>query len=95
MADCLREVVPRYYGRRTVDDKGGKSCFCSKFVESLFAADYLELQCCLSSFSEPCIMDVKMGTRTYLETEVSWKGTISSYSHDFRLVSRSPARICS
>ena len=43
-------------------------------LESLFAADYLELQCCLSSFSEPCIMDVKMGTRTYLETEVGLKG---------------------
>ena len=48
--------------------------FLQKFVESLFHADYLELQCCLSSFSEPCIMDVKMGTRTYLETEVGRKG---------------------
>ena len=33
--------------------------------------DYLELECLLSHFDDPCIMDVKMGTRTYLKNEVS------------------------
>ena len=33
--------------------------------------DYLELECLLSHFNDPCIMDVKMGTRTYLKNEVS------------------------
>ena len=33
-------------------------------------ADYLELECLLSHFNEPCVMDIKMGTRTYLKNEV-------------------------
>jgi len=32
--------------------------------------DYLELECLLSHFTEPCVMDIKMGTRTYLKNEV-------------------------
>jgi len=31
--------------------------------------DYLELECLLSHFNEPCVMDIKMGTRTYLKNE--------------------------
>ena len=32
---------------------------------------YLELDCCLSEFDRPCIMDVKMGVRTFLTAETS------------------------
>jgi len=31
--------------------------------------DYLELECLLSHFNEPCVMDIKMGTRTFLKNE--------------------------
>ena len=31
---------------------------------------YLELDCCLSQFSSPCIMDIKMGVRTFLASEI-------------------------
>ena len=37
----------------------------------MLCSDYLELQCCLSNFIEPNIMDIKMGTRTYLTNEVT------------------------
>ena len=39
-------------------------------------ADYLELECLLSHFDDPCIMDVKMGTRAYLKNEVSLENKI-------------------
>ena len=37
---------------------------------SLNLSDYLELECLLSHFNEPYVMDIKMGTRTYLKNEV-------------------------
>lgn len=33
--------------------------------------DYMELQCCLSQFRNPNLMDIKMGTRTFLQAETS------------------------
>jgi len=54
MQDVLKEVVPTFYRRTTVDCK-----------------DYMELQCCLSQFSNPNLMDIKMGTRTFLQGETS------------------------
>jgi 1D-myo-inositol-triphosphate 3-kinase len=33
---------------------------------SIAGTDYLEIQCCLAQFRDPCMMDVKMGTRTSL-----------------------------
>jgi hypothetical protein len=32
---------------------------------------YLELQDLLSNFTAPCVMDIKMGVRTYLEEELA------------------------
>jgi len=31
---------------------------------------YLELDCCLSEFNSPCIMDIKMGVRTFIAAEI-------------------------
>ena len=42
-----------------------------EITSNVHFADYLELECLLSHFDDPCIMDVKMGTRTYLKNEVS------------------------
>eukprot|EP00092_Neocalanus_flemingeri_P002413 GFUD01002580.1.p1 GENE.GFUD01002580.1~~GFUD01002580.1.p1 ORF type:complete len:591 (+),score=137.53 GFUD01002580.1:172-1944(+) len=33
--------------------------------------DYMEMQCCLSQFVNPNLMDIKMGTRTFLQAETS------------------------
>ena len=46
----------------------GKNIEIASYVHFV---DYLELECLLSHFDDPCIMDVKMGTRTYLKNEVS------------------------
>ncbi|XP_023328902.1 uncharacterized protein LOC111701723 [Eurytemora carolleeae] len=35
---------------------------------------YLELSCCLSEFNSPCIMDIKMGVRTFLSGETTKLG---------------------
>jgi hypothetical protein len=32
---------------------------------------FIELEDLLSGFNDPCVMDIKMGTRTFLESEVS------------------------
>lgn len=36
----------------------------------LFFEDYIEMEDLLSSFHEPCIMDCKIGVRTYLEEDL-------------------------
>lgn len=54
MNDTLRDSVPEYF--QTVINEDGKK--------------FMELQCCLSNFVEPNLMDIKMGVRTFLETEV-------------------------
>lgn len=33
-------------------------------------SEYLQLQDLLCEFDSPCVMDIKMGTRTYLEEEL-------------------------
>lgn len=42
-------------------------------MTSLFlsSAVYLQLQDLLSDFNQPCVMDCKIGVRTYLEEELS------------------------
>ena len=76
MEDPLRDVVPKFHGHKNHADKGEKftRVLCDT-LEDLFQinpslADYLELECLLSHFNEPCVMDIKMGTRTYLKNEV-------------------------
>jgi 1D-myo-inositol-triphosphate 3-kinase len=50
----LKYFVPKYNG--TIKDEEGKF--------------YIEIEDLLSSFHEPCIMDCKIGVRTYLEDEL-------------------------
>lgn len=56
MKDVLRPYVPEYKGHVTSDD--GEST-------------YIQLQDLLSDFYQPCVMDCKIGVRTYLEEELS------------------------
>ncbi|RXG68357.1 Inositol-trisphosphate 3-kinase A, partial [Armadillidium vulgare] len=53
--DLLRPFVPEYLG--IVDGSDGEK--------------YLQLQDLLSDFSSACVMDIKMGVRTYLEEELA------------------------
>ncbi|XP_018560881.1 uncharacterized protein LOC108903259 isoform X2 [Anoplophora glabripennis] len=56
MKDVLRPYVPEYKGIITSDDKE-----CS----------YIQLQDLLGDFVSPCVMDCKIGVRTYLEEELA------------------------
>ena len=70
MMDPLGEVVPQFYGVTRARHQDQESVTC-----------YIELQCCLTSFNNPNICDVKMGVRTFLESEVS----VSKTRHDLFL----------
>ncbi|KAF5271179.1 hypothetical protein FQR65_LT05323 [Abscondita terminalis] len=56
MNDVLRPYVPEYKGQITSDD--GE---CS----------YIQLEDLLGDFNSPCVMDCKIGVRTYLEEELA------------------------
>lgn len=56
MGDILRPYVPEYKGLVTSDD--GES-------------SYIQLQDLLGDFVSPCVMDCKIGVRTYLEEELA------------------------
>lgn len=56
MKDVLRPYVPEYKGQVNSDD--GEST-------------YIQLQDLLTDFYQPCVMDCKIGVRTYLEEELS------------------------
>ncbi|XP_026730771.1 inositol-trisphosphate 3-kinase B isoform X2 [Trichoplusia ni] len=55
MKDVLRPYVPEYKGQVTCED----------------GELYLQLQDLLSDFDSPCVMDCKIGVRTYLEEELA------------------------
>nr|AAL89896.1 RE35745p [Drosophila melanogaster] len=55
MHDLLRPYVPAYKGQVTSED----------------GELYLQLQDLLSDYVQPCVMDCKVGVRTYLEEELS------------------------
>ncbi|XP_060804068.1 inositol-trisphosphate 3-kinase A isoform X1 [Amyelois transitella] len=55
MKDILRPFVPEYKGQVTCED----------------GEMYLQLQDLLSDFDCPCVMDCKIGVRTYLEEELA------------------------
>ncbi|ALC39115.1 IP3K1, partial [Drosophila busckii] len=40
-------------------------------LRELHAQHYIELQDLLAGFKDPCVMDIKLGSRTFLESEVS------------------------
>ncbi|BES93066.1 inositol-trisphosphate 3-kinase [Nesidiocoris tenuis] len=58
MKDILRPYVPEYKGHVTCEDGDGSSM-------------YLQLQDLLGDFTNPCVMDCKIGVRTYLEEELA------------------------
>ena len=53
--EALRPYVPRFHKSVILDDDD----------------QFLELEDCLANFSSPCIMDCKIGVRTYLEEELA------------------------
>ncbi|CAH1710454.1 unnamed protein product [Aphis gossypii] len=55
MKDALRPFVPEYKGHLTTDD----------------GDLYLQLEDLLGDFTSPCVMDCKIGVRTYLEEELA------------------------
>ncbi|XP_022181611.1 inositol-trisphosphate 3-kinase B-like isoform X2 [Myzus persicae] len=55
MKDVLRPYVPEYKGHLTTDD----------------GDLYLQLEDLLGDFTSPCVMDCKIGVRTYLEEELA------------------------
>ncbi|XP_075233359.1 inositol-trisphosphate 3-kinase B-like isoform X1 [Lycorma delicatula] len=59
MKDVLRPYVPEYKGHLTCEDGDGET------------AMYLQLQDLLGDFTNPCVMDCKVGVRTYLEEELA------------------------
>lgn len=81
MKDVLRPYVPEYKGQVTSDD--GECKLINAFDIHLrnesekfnklfsFISVYLQLQDLLSDFDQPCVMDCKVGVRTYLEEELS------------------------
>uniref|UniRef100_A0A0A9WWQ4 Kinase n=1 Tax=Lygus hesperus TaxID=30085 RepID=A0A0A9WWQ4_LYGHE len=62
MSDILRPYVPEYKGHVTCEDGDG-----TKLGSSM----YLQLQDLLGDFTNPCVMDCKIGVRTYLEEELA------------------------
>lgn len=55
MKDNLKSYIPEFKGRVVTDD----------------GEIYLELQDLLGDFENPCVLDIKMGIRTYLEDELA------------------------
>jgi len=53
--NTIKDLVPQYHGSITLDGD----------------EQFIELQDCLSTFTTPCIMDCKVGVRTYLEEELT------------------------
>lgn len=79
MQDVMRPYVPEFKGVVNGDDEeaeckvSGKNSFGRNLIKRifLFSAQYLQLQDLLSDFNKPCcVMDCKIGVRTYLEEEL-------------------------
>lgn len=77
MKDVLRPFVPEYKGQVTSDDgecksDGTISMNHERVTNFQFIPKvYLQLEDLLSDFDQPCVMDCKVGVRTYLEEELS------------------------
>ncbi|EDQ91117.1 uncharacterized protein MONBRDRAFT_24063 [Monosiga brevicollis MX1] len=58
MSDVLKPMVPLYFKAVQIEDSQGSK------------AEYLEMQDLLGNFTDPSVMDIKLGVRTFLESEV-------------------------
>nr|XP_014289179.1 inositol-trisphosphate 3-kinase B [Halyomorpha halys] len=67
MKDILRPYVPEYKGHVTCED-GDEYVFLDNATGTSM---YLQLQDLLGDFTNPCVMDCKIGVRTYLEEELA------------------------
>ncbi|OXU23897.1 hypothetical protein TSAR_008642 [Trichomalopsis sarcophagae] len=86
MHDVLRPYVPEYKGVldvRELEDRGkaepnnqseaslANNDSAENDGKGTIVASYLQLQDLLGEFEQPCVMDCKVGVRTYLETELA------------------------
>lgn len=84
MNDVLRPYVPEFKGVLDVNDteegnveehdagethqKDGNG---DNVTKRIVVSSYLQLQDLLGDFEHPCVMDCKVGVRTYLESELA------------------------
>lgn len=81
MHDVLRPYVPEFRGvlevRETEQERNNEELdatiknITDDTLKSPIVASYLQLQDLLGDFEEPCVMDCKVGVRTYLESELA------------------------
>lgn len=84
MNDVLRPYVPEFKGVLDVKETEEGNTEDSSAVESVeksaaedagskrtVVSTYLQLQDLLGDFEQPCVMDCKVGVRTYLESELA------------------------
>uniref|UniRef100_A0A0C9RKS7 Kinase n=1 Tax=Fopius arisanus TaxID=64838 RepID=A0A0C9RKS7_9HYME len=81
MHDVLRPYVPEFKGvldvreseeeRHNHDSEAPTKDHTEDSNQSPIVASYLQLQDLLGDFDEPCVMDCKVGVRTYLESELA------------------------
>uniref|UniRef100_A0A0C9Q410 Kinase n=1 Tax=Fopius arisanus TaxID=64838 RepID=A0A0C9Q410_9HYME len=81
MHDVLRPYVPEFKGvldvreseeeRQNHNSEAPTKDHTEDSNQSPIVASYLQLQDLLGDFDEPCVMDCKVGVRTYLESELA------------------------
>ncbi|XP_028981799.1 inositol-trisphosphate 3-kinase B isoform X3 [Diachasma alloeum] len=80
MHDVLRPYVPEFKGvldvRESEEDRSSQEPEAppkdpEDSPQSPIVASYLQLQDLLGDFDQPCVMDCKVGVRTYLESELA------------------------
>ncbi|XP_046815885.1 uncharacterized protein LOC124422914 isoform X1 [Vespa crabro] len=82
MRDILRPYVPEFKGVLDIRESEEENCEDSesktknkdedkKIEKGSIVCSYMQLQDLLGEFEQPCVMDCKVGIRTYLESELA------------------------